>query len=533
MNLHADKFQSSRSVTQRIAVGAWMCFALAIFISLYSWAPLLDAGWSVIDDHEIVSVIGASDRLPVSAILPALQQTELGNAGTSIRFRPSYYGLRFLEAATWGKQPHLWYAARIFIFLFFALLLASISLRIGGALFAFPFLAFALSRPYWLDVFGRLGPAETYAVFGTSLVACGFIIAAKKGWLWFPVTVVAFGVIIAAGSKENFAILALVPLWLIFSPRVRLSPVLRGMLGVALAYVAWIVIEVVLGLIHAGHDVYANPVSVTSRFGLLSSLFARRDVLVWLAGSTILLLLTLTWERWHGTAKQALHEMRFYIIVVLSLLALFASQYIFYMGNWPESSVPRYWFPGVFAKHLAIFVFFVVVAKIVAAVPRRPKHAIWIIYLLSALYFAKPAIKDFEANRMAAKEVVAKTVAFKVSLDKTIEYLRAHPTAALIVNSNSILDYESLYSIERFIRAEGLANPIALNLSDYSAATFAGSDSQQLSFKLATALEKIREEGEGNLFIPLNSAEMIPRCFSIGLSGAPYPRCKASATIAL
>lgn len=528
-----DRSQSSSPVSQRITVGAWLCFALAALISLYSWSPLLDAEWSIIDDHEIVSVIGPGDRLPVFGILPALQRTELGNAGNSVRFRPSYYSLRFLEAATWGKQPHLWYAARVFIFLFFSLLLTAICLRLGGAALTFAFLAFALSRPYWSDIFGRLGPAETYAVLGSSMVAYGFVAAARRGWLWLPSLAVAAGVVVAAGSKENFVILGLVPLWLILSPRVRLSPALRAVFGVVLAYVAWIVIAVVSGLIHVGHDVYANPVSLASRFGLLNSLLARRDVLVWLAGGTALLLLTLVWERWDGTIKQAMHQLRGHIAAMLALLALFASQYVFYVGNWPEPAVPRYLFPGVFARHLAIFLFFAVIAKMVATMPRRPRFGIWIVYLVAALYFVKPAVSDLGVNRTAAKEVVAKTVAFGTSLDETISYLRAHPAAALIVNSHSVLDYESLYSIERFVRAAGLRNPIALNLSGYSAAAFSGSDSQKLSFGLAGALERIRLEGEGNLFVPLSAAEMIPRCFSIGLSGDPHPRCEAGTTISL
>ena len=208
---------------RRRSLGALLCFGFALFYSLYNWLPLLDARWSIIDDHEIVAAIGIGDRLPFSEIPVALGKTEVGNAGIATRFRPSYYSLRFLEAATWGKQPQMWYAARIVIAVFFAVVLAGAGLRLSGAIPTFGFLFFELSRPYWVDIFARLGPAETYAVFGVSLIMLGFIVSTKKGWRALPCFFVALGIVVAAGSKENFIILAALPLWLIFSPTVRLS----------------------------------------------------------------------------------------------------------------------------------------------------------------------------------------------------------------------------------------------------------------------------------------------------------------------
>ena len=50
----------------------------------------------------------------------------------------------------------------------------------------------------------------------------------------------------------------------------------------------------------------------------------------------------------------------FMLLGVLSaagLLLLFSLQYLFYAGRWPEAGNPRYMFPGILARYLAILVF--------------------------------------------------------------------------------------------------------------------------------------------------------------------------------
>lgn len=510
---------------RRISVGALLCFGFALFYSLYNWLPLLDAKWSIIDDHEIVSTIGIRDRLPLSEIPAALGRTEIGNPGIATRFRPSYYSLRFLEAATWGKQPHIWYAARITIAVFFALVLTAVCLRLGGPILTFGFLFFELSRPYWSDIFARLGPAETYAVFGVSLIMMGFIVATKKGWRALPCIFVALGVVIAAGSKENFIILAALPLWLIFSPTVRLSFGLKSIFGIVLAYLGWISITIVRRLQNAGHDVYANPISIESRFGLLHSLVTRSDVLAWFFVCLLLLVLVHTWKVRDEQKGFLLKSLNGYIWAMVVLLAVFASQYVFYYGVWPAGAVPRYMFPGMLAKHFAIFLFFVVVTKIISIKPLRLRGVIWVVYLMASLYVLKLSVQDFNANRTASKEMVTNSISFTTRLNEALDFLRAHPTAALILNSNSVSDYEPVYSIQRFVMASGLTNPIALKLNGYSSENYSkGSD--RLAFMLTGALERIQHSGESG-FVPLRSADAIIECFSMGMSGPPLARCKS------
>lgn len=510
---------------RRISFGALLCFGFALFYSLYSWLPLLGAQWSMIDDHEVVATIGLRDRLPLSEIPSALGKTEIGSAGVSVRFRPSYYSLRLLEAATWGKQPQLWYAARIVIAVLFALVLTSVCLRLGGPILTFGFLVFELSRPYWADIFARLGPAETYAVLGLCLIVLGFIAAAKRGWSALPCIAIAVGVVIAAGSKENFIILAALPLWLIFSPTVRLSLGLKSIFAIVLAYLGWISMSVVRGLRHAGHDVYAQPISIESRFGLLYSLATRPDVLVWLSVCLSLFVLVRVWKSRDEQMMLLSKSLNGYMWAMLVMLMVFASQYVFYFGIWPIGAVPRYLFPGILAQHIAIFLFFVVTAKIISIKFPWLRSWVWVVYLIGALSFLKFSVKDLSANRVVSKEVATNTASFTTRLNEALGFLRAHRSAVLILSSHSVLDYEPVYSTQRFVMASGLTNPIALKLNGYSSENFS-KDSERLAFMLAGSLEKIQHSGEGG-FVPLRSADAVVECFSMGMSGPPLTRCKS------
>lgn len=512
-------------VSRRFSLGALLCFGFALFYSLYNWLPLLDAKWSLIDDHEIVAVIGLNDKLPISEIPAALGKTEIANTGGSVRFRPSYYTLRFLEAATWGKQPQFWYASRIAISVLFALVLTSLCLRLGGSILTFGFLFFELSRPYWADIFSRLGPAETYAVFGLSLIMLGFIASAKRRWSALSCAVIALGIVIAAGSKENFIILAALPLWLFFSPAVRLSLVMKSIFGIVLVYLGWIFITVFRRVQHAGYDVYERPVSIESRFGLLHSLATRPDVLVWLSICLSLLVLVYVLKNRDEQMRVLSKSLNGYIWAMLVLLLVFAIQYVFYFGAWPRGAAPRYLFPGVFGQHFAIFLAVVIVAKIISVTSPWLRGRSWIVLLAAASCFLTFSVKNFATNRAASKTVVANTISFTSKLKEAFDFLRMNPSAALILNSNNVSDYEPLFSIERFVRASGLTNPVALKLNGYSPEAFS-KDSQRLAFSLAGTLEEIQKFGKAG-FVPLRTVETIAACFSMGMSGPPLASCES------
>ena len=147
------------------------CYLLALGIAWYSWAPLLNAQWGLIDDHEVMAFVGTEARLPPSQFVAALKTTELNPEASLARFRPSYYVVRTLEAMAWGKNARQWYGLRIAIATILALTVAYVGVLFAGPILTTGFLTFSLFAGYWADIFARAGPGETYAVLGVCLIA--------------------------------------------------------------------------------------------------------------------------------------------------------------------------------------------------------------------------------------------------------------------------------------------------------------------------------------------------------------------------
>lgn len=516
------------STGARNALGAIAVYAAGLFVTVYSWMPLLDAEWSIIDDHEVMWMIGTRDRLPLTALPGKLLATEVGRSD-STRFRPSYYGARLLEAATWGKHPGAWYAMRFAVALVLAATLCSVCLAVAGPLPSLGFIPFALTRPYWADIFARLGPSETYAVLGVCAVVIGVRRGLVRGFGAIACTLVCAGTILAAGSKENFTLLALVPTLILVVHFARLSVRLRVLLFCALVYVAWIVTHVVLALHAAGHDVYQQDVSPGGRMGLLLPFIQRPEVIAWLGG-TLLLLLVAALMPARGptsTAEPALQERTVRsATAVFGLLTLYATQFVFYFGRWPDGAVPRYLFPGMLAAQLALFLGAAALMRVVGG--RLPSALLArALPFFLAIGYLTVASADSSVNRAASLRQVDDTRSFSGKMRAVTEYLRSHPESTLVLGSHSPWDHEPIFSIDRYVRAAGITNPIAVKLAAYGAGSFDAS-AAPLEHDLARQLEVLEQTGVTDIspdFVPFSRAGTGKACFSLGLSGPPVESC--------
>jgi hypothetical protein len=497
---------------------------IAVFLCLYNWLPLRDAQWFIIDDHEIMTVIGARERLPVTQIPAALGRTEVGTPGTALRFRPSYYLARLLEASVWGKHPGAWYATRIAIALLASVLLAVLGVRFSGPIMSFGFVAFALSRPYWGGIFGRLGPAEAYAVLGTCLVALGVWLGLARRFGAGACALIVVGCMLAAGSKENFVLLAAVPLWLIFSPRRGVSRPMKALLFAAVIFSLWIAITVGLGLLRAGHDVYSQDVSAGSRLGLLAGLLERPDAQWWLFLTLLLLILAsvLRLVAPEGEPGSVASGLRRDVGILSALFAVYLSQYVFYFGKWPDGAEARYLFPGILAAELALLLWLSSIARLIAAaLPRSPWR--WALPLVVCAGYLGVAARDWQMNRAFTQQMVAMTTTFTRNIELAASYLNAHPSLPLVVVSHNVWDFEPVTSVESFLRAYGVTNPMAVRLADYSVASFP-QDKSPLEYRLARELESWQSNG-GDGLTPYAALDLAAGCVSLGMSGPPEERC--------
>jgi len=507
-----------------------LCVLVAVCFAAYSWSPLFSAQWSIVDDHEIVGTAGADDNFLLINIPAALGQTEISGTSTQNRFRPSYYTLRFTEVALWGKNPALWYGVRVLVAIAFAGLLAAAALHLSPPLLATAFALFVLSRPYWADIFARLGPAEHYAVAATCLIAVaawGIHRTQYRAPSWF--CLLALGVAISAGSKENFLILGVVLLGLLASKWSILSGSIKALLVLTLCYLAWIILSVAKRLRVTGHDVYAQDISAESRLLLVSRLLDRSDFQLWLTGCGALVVLAalvrLATTARGGEPNLLSDRLAQYALGSLALLVVFSVQYVFYFGRWPEVESPRYLFPGMLAQHFTMLLGAAALIAIVASA--QPKFPLWIVTATLAGLFFAASLDDLRINKALSRQVVSETRAFTEKIEVISRELRSKPAVPVIFNSHSSGDYEALFSFQRFIRAEGLKNPIAISQEGYSAATL---PARSLSRDLAKVIEQLQMDG-GKGFTPFAEIPSDAECYSLGFHGKPLARCVAGLAV--
>ena len=65
-------------------------------------------------------------------------------------------------------------------------------------------------------------------------------------------------------------------------------------------------------------------------------------------------------------------------------------------------------------------------------------RTIWVIYLAGALSFLMLSVENITSNRAATIKRVATTSSLTNRLDEAFIYLRAHPSAALLLNSHNV-----------------------------------------------------------------------------------------------
>lgn len=551
-------------------LGSYICILFAILYSIYSWSPLLGASWSIIDDHEFIDNIGSRERLPFGEIPSAVLNTEVGRQGKTTRFRPAYYTLQSLEAAVWGKHPAIWFGMRMAIATLFAALLAKVCIDIGGSILAFGFLVFALSRTYWNDIFARLGPGESYVILGVCFMMLAYFASKKSGWRIPNALTMAIGLVIAVGSKENFVLLGMLPAWWLFSQGRKISIAIRIIFAAVLGYIVWVSVVVTLGIIRIGQTMHAIPVSSGSLFQSLIGAVSRTDVVLWAIVCLSLFAFTRNNSVATSTDSELKKQLQRCLLAIVTLLCIYISQYIFYSGRWPDAG--RYDFPGVLAKHLAIFIGFVAIEKLWANYSSKFRNKIYIYrFTVSALFIIftslsntpfdtlrlqndiadvrrDPSFLDIlrriksraieqvasfnynmNKNREASLKMVETSSDFSRKINEAKAYLSNHPTANVIFKSHSPNDFEQLISVKRYLRAAGIKNPIAVEVTEDGAANFA-KENDPLKSLLGEMIVEMQNTG-ANGFYPIKALNPSAGCWSFGFNGPPISTCEAGEII--
>ena len=480
------------------------------------------ADWGLIDDHEIFYFLGNKLHLPFSEIVSTvLDKTEVGNLQG--RFRPSYYFLRVVESWAWGRDVHLWYAFGTAAFAFFLGAVWWVIARFLGLLPAALCMVPIAFAKFWGAVWGRLGPAEIYAVPATGLMLLGchelfFAPSALRRNL--GCAALTIGTVILIGTKETLLPLAFLALFYVALAVIdrrltALSGLLAGAIMLSFSFVmAWIVLRQLAG---TGADIYGNSVTPAARLkATLASMRPFGAAFICIAILAIAVVARWVWRSRAGLSKI---EIAGGLGTLCFMLAFFISQELAYGGALPTGT--RYDFPAMLVP--VLFIYFIACAvdlhlrkirKEASADVRGLLFAVTVVVLFLAAGGIRGAARSFDE----IETNIVKTREFSVELAAIVSRARTESAAPIILEAYGGGAYEPVYSLQRYLVSAGLKNPIAVRLHPDPAS------SGPLYDILEKSLRALQDAG-GNSFVRLEDLPAATACLSIGIDGAADSRC--------
>ena len=81
---------------------------------------------------------------------------------------------------------------------------------------------------------------------------------------------------------------------------------------------------------------------------------------------------------------------------------------------------------------------------------------------------------------------VGRTVDFTTKIDQIVQYCKDNPNQPIIYESYSAWDYEPIVSVDRFLKAHGVANTIYLNMKSYTNENYDGGLERKLADELSS-----------------------------------------------
>jgi hypothetical protein len=526
-----------------------LLIAGSVTFSLCVYGSLLKAQWYPIDDHEIMSFLGPAGKVSLTDIPRVLMTTEVGSpGGDTPRYRPAYYFLRILETSLWGDSIAGWHAAHLAMLMLSLTLYWRFFMRWIGLLPAAFLILFLMTYFFWSDIFNRLGPSEIYCVVGTGIFLEAYYAiwrrihnplptASRPGLLIVWWLILTFGALVTIGSKENFLPMIL-PMWVLAVLAVRRrnyrqhlcdSQIKRPAWGsimtalactlLASAYTAFITIAVALAIKHRGADFYQREVTTSSRMGLLWSGIQKALVPIawWDVLPAVLLVALCLILLFKGPRRRIFGRLSWKTILAVSGLgAIYAMQNVFYFGEYPTQI--RYDFPGLPAKVLLAIVAVLFILGLLKKTGlnksiARSLHAGLAGGLLVLTIHAgyKPIIENASLYTLA-------TQYWTTALDKSIQTVKSDPSRPIVITPYDILsDFEPIFSVQRFMSAKGVTNPMYLSLGLVTA-----TDSDRQSQDLLRQLKDVSQAG-GKGFQPIGSlpGKLPPgtKPFGIAMSG--------------
>jgi hypothetical protein len=521
------KKASSRLDSKKIMLAQVL---LTLALSWYVLSPNLGAHFGVIDDHEIMRFLGGRRSLPVAEIWGKLMETEASVRNVTTRFRPCYYFLRLVETSLWGDSALRWYAARVAMFFFTALLAWRALMRPLGVMLSGAATLVLFTAPYWGDVFARLGPSETYCSVALALYALAWLrLWHREGNAAVCWLLLGLAAVVCLGSKENFVLL--VPATALLGYRAYRQGALTGCAiavnAAVFGFGAFIAGVIVTALGRTGADVYCNPVSPGARMkALVASLSSAPAASVFLpfCCTLLLALLLLSLVKSGGLAgdrRAFLNRVGCFLLIESAAAAVCLFQILFYNGDWPTGM--RYDFPGMLALRLSYIVLIYFMADLLCALYLcRGKAVASAPLLVTAFllggYFLLLGVDEVREFRATAKANAVDTGRYFASFCRVVAAAKARPELPIVLEVGSFWDVEPVDSVRAYLKSYGVRNPLLLK-TDLRSRPRSG-----MEIYLDRRLKKMSEQGDAvHGLAPLYPAAMLnglKEYYVVSFSGA-------------
>ena len=510
------------------AVSFGFASLIALFLSYFLWSENLQAKFGFLDDHQVAAWLGPGRTLTYFQAKQIFRSSEAMQPGEQQRFRPVYYLIRVGEAYLWSDNARLWYSARMVMFSVTVLLTGILAFRFFGLLVGGLLTLLIWTATYWGQIWSLLGPAETYACLAVAVYLWGIVSLFTPGSTsvqqTMAIAAIGLGSVVASGSKENFAALAL-PTAICTAIVAKKGGALVGRLAVlvgSIGFNLFVLDAVAKGTASGGgKDIYEQSVGA-SRLSKVWSIFAWQDsfvpILCVLAAVVMFAAMSAKRENEIEWRQAAWQRMRAPVVTVLTLFLLYGSQIAFYNGAWAPAS--RYAFPGSLLYWGAWLVLFLAadseLRRISPVNAQSLKVTVAVVLAGSIFWYG------FETNRAFAAENKIRTQKIQSAVDRAAQVLQANAKGYLILYTATLNDYESVFAFKTYLDNRGLKGRVMLQLATPY-------DYQSWPPDLAkTLLPQMTQASNGQLggFIPLKQEAGAGNCYRLMMSGnAPNDGC--------
>ena len=452
---------------------------VSLVLSFFMFGNNIDAEFSVIDDHNIVSLVGDDNYFSAADAVDFVKDDSDFKFGSYGRFRPSFQIGRAFEMYLFDDNVFYYQVARLSLFFLIISIFSIFIIKNSGIVYGTLISLILISEKAWVDIFTRIITSELYTIYGlvifipitfkiVTLINTG---ALKKNRLTIACIALLYLLsgLMTIGSKENFSFLIIVPIFIIYI--IYKSNIRNNFIWILSFFSLILILFGLLTPFMLFSYFFYTPENL-SGYGIFSGFdtlvrifysFFNTVFYEWLLYLIVLPYLLFIFSRRKVDfleVKELFKEM-FFLIFILTILLGF--QVIYYTGGLPSET--RYDFPNIFFYSLYLMLLLHFSKKILPFFIKNKKILNLVIFIPFVMIFAvkNPILGIVHANG-ASYEHKERTKEFKLIVDAIVDFSNTSPKADIVVNSYDVWDYELISSFYKFIRVRGISNNLYLKL---------------------------------------------------------------------